>query len=52
MRGMVPLPMAEFPFMLGGIVLKLYGGVGVYRAPSDELDLYLLHENPRQEARR
>ena len=51
MRGMVR-PMAEFPFMLGGIVLKLYGGVGVYRAPSDELDLYLLHENPRQEARR
>ncbi len=45
--GTVPVPMDSFPFMLGGVALKLHGGVGVYLVPSDEVDFYLLLSNPR-----
>jgi Family of unknown function (DUF6882) len=48
-RGMIPVPRDDFPFFLGGIALRVMGGVGVYRAWGKDVGLYLLLANPRIE---
>jgi len=45
--GMVPVPNTDFGWYLSGIALRLAGGVGVYKADGEDIEMYLLLRNPR-----